>query len=225
MAQIRGVLLDVDGTLIDSNDAHALAWIDALEEFEYDVPFEKIRPLIGKGGDKILPELTGQSSDSEQGKQIGQQRTEIFKERYLPEVRAFPRARDPLKRMRDDGLKLVVATSATPDEMKALLKVVGAEDLMADETSSGDAKNSKPDPDIVQAALGKIGYPANEVVMFGDTPYDVEVATKAGVSVIALRGGGWKDDELAGAAAIYENPRDLLERYDESPLGRKTAAA
>src|SRR5438309_4092794 len=119
VSNIRGVILDVDGTLVLSNDAHAEAWMEAMADFGYYVPYEKVRPLIGMGGDKVLPETIGIQKDSPLGKKISQRRAEIFKERYLPTVRAFPKARELLQRMRESGLKLAVASSAQPDELES----------------------------------------------------------------------------------------------------------
>src|SRR2546421_2208634 len=218
MTHIHAVIFDVDGTLVDSNDAQARSWVDALKEFGYSVPYEKVRPLIGMGGDKVLPETIGVQKDSEKGKQISKRRSEIFKEKYLPTIQAFPGAQELLNRMREQGLKLAIASSAQPDELRSLLQIVGAADLIEDKTSSEDAKRSKPDPDVMQVTLKKVGYPPNEVVMIGDTPYDIEAASKVGVGTIAFRCGGWNDADLAGAIAIYNDPADLLAHYDSSPL-------
>lgn len=218
MAQLRAVILDVDGTLVDSNDAHALAWVDAFAEAGHRVDYDHVRRLIGKGGDKLMPEVSGVEKESEEGEQISARRSTIFKERYLPSLRPFPRTRELLQRMRASGLRLVVASSAQGDELDPLLAVAGAGDLVGGKTSSSDAENSKPDPDIVEAALAKAGLRPDECLMLGDTPYDIEAAGKAGVDVIALRCGGWGDRELAAARAIYADPADLLARYDESPL-------
>jgi HAD superfamily hydrolase (TIGR01509 family) len=218
MTHIHAVIFDVDGTLVDSNDAQARSWVDALKEFGYSVPYEKVRPLIGMGGDKVLPETIGVQKDSEKGKQISKRRGEIFKEKYLPNVQPFPDAQKLLDRMRKQGLKLAIATSAQPDELRPLLQIVGAADLIEDKTTARDVKSSKPDPDVMQVALKRVGYPPNEVVMIGDTPYDIEAARKAGVGTIAFRCGGWSDSDLAGAIAIYNDPADLLAHYDSSPL-------
>lgn len=218
VTHIRGVILDVDGTLVDTNDAHASSWVEAFAEHGHTVPFERVRQLIGEGGDKVLPETIGVQDDSEQGKEISSRRAEIFKARYLPSVQAFPSAQKLLDHMRSHGLKLSIASSAKPDELRALLQKVGAADLIEDKSSSKDAKNSKPDPDIMHVTLEKTGLPANEVVMLGDTPYDIESARKVGVDTIALRSGGWQDHDLAGAIAIYTDTADLLAHYDTSPL-------
>ena len=121
MAHIRGVILDVDGTLIDSNDAHARAWVEAMAAYGYTVAFEKVRPLIGMGGDKVLPETVHLDKDSEQGKAISQKREEIFKERYLPHLRPFPGAKELIEEVRRRGLKVAIASSAKADELQAFL--------------------------------------------------------------------------------------------------------
>jgi HAD superfamily hydrolase (TIGR01509 family) len=220
MEHPKAVLLDIDGTLVDSNDAHAHAWIDALAEFGYQPTFERVRTLIGKGGDKVLPEITGIEKSSPRGKMISDRRSQIFKEKYLPSLHAFPQVPELLARMHRDGLRIVAATSAQEDEMNALLAITGGAQYFEQKTSSNDAPRSKPDPDIVEAALDKAGCAPREARFLGDTPYDVEAATRAGVPVIALRSGGWNDDDLRGAIAIYDDAADLLARYEESPLGR-----
>lgn len=211
-------LLDVDGTLIDSNDAHALAWVDAFAEHGHEVSFAKVRDLIGKGGDKLMPETIRVEKDSPEGQTIAKQRGAIFAKRYLPQLRAFPEARELLLALAAAGLELVIATSAQADELTALLKQAGLDDLIKAAATSSDAKESKPDPDIVLAALRAAGCRAAEAVMLGDTPYDVEAAIKAGVQVVGLRCGGWKDMDLAGATAIYDDVSDLRKHLDGSPF-------
>jgi HAD superfamily hydrolase (TIGR01509 family) len=216
---IRAVLLDVDGTLVDSNDAHARAWVEAFAELGYSVPFERVRPLIGKGGDKLLPELVGVDSESPEGKRIDEHRARIFRERHVPWLRPFPRAAELLERFRSDGLALVVATSAKKDEMDALLRICGAAELVTGKTSSDDAEESKPDGDIVAAALKVAGVDPAGALMLGDTPYDIEAAERAGVRTVALRSGGWDERALGRAAAVYADASDLLDRYEDSPFG------
>jgi phosphoglycolate phosphatase-like HAD superfamily hydrolase len=213
------VLLDVDGTLIDSNDAHARAWVDALRAHGYVVSFEQVRPLIGMGGDKLLPELTGLDPDSGDAERIGATRGELFLERELPTLRATRGARALLEHLLARGLELTVATSAKSQEVRALLEQAGVSDLIELASSADDAERSKPDPDIVRAALRLSESQAAHSAMLGDTPYDVEAAARSRVPTIALRCGGWWDDEaLGGAAAIYDDPADLLANYAQSPL-------
>jgi HAD superfamily hydrolase (TIGR01509 family) len=218
---LQGVIFDIDGTLVDSNDAHAESWVDTFAEAGYDVPFDVVRPLIGMGGDKLLPKAAHIESDSEEGRRLTKRRSEIFREKYLPHLKPLPGSRALVLRVREDGLTPVVATSAKDQELKALLKAAQVEDLMEDRATSSDAKRSKPDPDIVRAAIDQSGIPSDKLVMIGDTPYDVEAASRAGVRVIGFRSGGWSDIELRGAAEIYDGPADLLAHYDSSLLGTK----
>ena len=215
----RAVLLDVDGTLIDSNDAHARAWVDVGREHGIPIHFEDVRPLIGMGSDKVVPILAGVERESERGNQLAERHGQVFRERYLPHLRAFHGTHALLRRMQEEGLSLVVATSASRQDMRAIFSQIGIRELVDDQTSSDDADESKPDPDIVAAALKKSGARAEDAVMVGDTPYDIEAAARAGVRCIVFRcGGWWSDEELRGAVAIYDDPADLLERWDESLL-------
>ena len=217
---LRTVLLDVDGTLIDSNDAHARAWVDALRAHGYVVPFEQVRPLIGMGGDKLTPQLSGLDPDSGEAQRISATRSELFLDRELPTLRPTRGARALLEHLLAVGLELVVATSAKSQEVRALLEQAGVGDLVDLASSADDADRSKPDPDIVRAALRLSGSQAAHSALIGDTPYDVEAAARARVPSIALRCGGWWDDEaLGGATTIYDDPADLLAHFDSSPLG------
>lgn len=216
----RAVILDMDGTLIDSNAAHVHAWVEALREHGHQVSEEHIWPLVGMGGDNLLPAAVGISKESKEGKEISERRGEIFKTRYVPGIQPFPGVRPLLERLRKEGLRLVIATSSPGDELEKNLEIAGIADLLEDSTSASDAGRSKPDPDVVKAALDRLDLPAAEVVMLGDTPYDIEAAGKAGVKVVAFRCGGFRDDDLKGALAIYDGPADLLARYGESPLAR-----
>ena len=220
--EIQAVLLDVDGTLIDSNEAHAKAWADILRAADWpEVTWQEILPLIGMGGDKLLPAVTGVKIDSPRGKKLASERSEHFLVAYAPTIRAFPKTRELLETFRDRGLKRVIATSAGEDELGALLDRAGVADLITRETTSDDAKGkSKPDPNIIIAALAKAQAAPDEAIMIGDTPYDIEAAAAAGVRTIALRSGGWGDRALGAAAAIYADPAELLARLDDSPLGR-----
>jgi HAD superfamily hydrolase (TIGR01509 family) len=217
---VRGVIFDVDGTLVDSNDAHARAWVEALGESGHAVSFERVRPLIGMGGDKLLPAAAALSADSPEGDRVSERRGEIFRERYLPHLRAFDGARELVEALKGRGLRVGVASSAAERDLQPLLEIAGAADLVDAPTSGDDAARSKPDPDIVAAALRKLGCTAGAALMVGDTPYDVEAARGAGVDCIGLRCGGWSDRDLAGAVAVYDGPRDLLRNVEGSPILR-----
>jgi HAD superfamily hydrolase (TIGR01509 family) len=219
---LEGVIFDVDGTLVDSNDAHANSWVETFAEAGYDVPFDAVRPLIGMGGDKLLPKTVGIRQDSSEGERLSKRRSEIFRERYLPRLRPFPGARDLVSLIRSRGLKPIVATSAKDDELMELLKAAQVADLMEEKATSSDAQHSKPDPDIVEAAIEESGTSPQRLVMIGDTPYDVEAAGRAAVRCIAFRCGGWKDKDLRGAVEIYDGPADLLAHYESSLIGRES---
>ena len=216
----EGVIFDVDGTLVDSNDAHAHAWVEALAEGGYPVPFARVRRLIGMGGDQLLPTVAGLSDEAERGKTIAKRRGEIFQEKHLPHIRPLPGARDLVARLRRDGYRLGVASSAQPSELEPLLKIAGVDDLLRERSSADDVEESKPEPDVVLAALRKLGLGPSAAVMIGDTPYDVTAALRAGVAIIGLRSGGWPDQDLRGAIAVYDDPSDLLARLDSSALRR-----
>jgi HAD superfamily hydrolase (TIGR01509 family) len=183
------------------------------------VSFADMRPLIGMGGDKLLPAVAGLQEDSKIGRHVSTRRAEIFKQRHLPKLRAFPKTRELVLRMRDAGLRPAIASSAKQEELTSFLELAKVRDLIEGAASANDAENSKPDPDIIQAALVKLGLDPEQVIMIGDTPYDIEAASKAGISTIAFRSGGRSDSDLAGAVAIYDGAADLLLHFTESPLG------
>ena len=151
------VLLDIDGTIADSNDAHAHAWMDALAQHGHPVEFHRIRPLIGMGGDKLLPRVAGVDSESPQGRRISETRATIFASQYLPSVTPTPGARRFVEWLNKVGVTITIATSAKAQEVTGLLSAAGVDDLIAHAATSDDADASKPDPDIVVAALKKSG--------------------------------------------------------------------
>ena len=203
-------LFDVDGTLIYSNDAHAGAWVEALREHDVPAEMTRIRPLIGKGGDKLLCEVASIEEDSPLGKDIRRRKTEIFRTR-LPHLQPTPGARAMLEFLRERHVTLAVATSAGDSELDQLLAQAGVDDLIELHATKDDAEESKPDPDIVQAALTRAGSRPDATVMIGDTPYDIEAAARAGVATIALRCGGyWSDRDLREAVTIVDDPAHLL---------------
>lgn len=216
--RITAVLFDVDGTLIDSNDAHAAAWVQAFADHGITVDPIAVRLSIGMGGDKLMPAVSRIAEDSPLGQKIAARRGEIFKRDYLRRIRPFPDADRLVATLRNRGLAVVAASSAQKDELSALLEIANAKSLMDDWTSSDDADESKPAPDIVHAALQKTGAQPSQAVMIGDTPYDVAAARSAGVRMIAFRSGGWLDPDLVGAVEIYNDPADLLARLNRSLL-------
>lgn len=218
--RIEAVILDIDGTLLDSNAAHARAFLDAADEVGLAHPgFERLLSLIGMGGDKLIPTAFGVEADSERGRAVDERKGEIFRTRYASGLLPTPGARALVQHFAERGLRRIVATSADGDDLQLLLEKAGVADLIDACATSSDVDASKPDPDIVEAALSLAGRPADRTLMLGDTPYDVEAATGAGVAIVAVRTGGWDDASLRGALAIYDAPDDLLARYAESPFG------
>ncbi len=218
------MILDVDGTLVDSNDAHARAWVQAFADHGIMVAYEPVRRSIGMGGDKLMPAAAQIEEDSTEGRRIARRRGEIFKERWLPSLHGFAGVRPLLQRLKDDGFVLAVASSAKAEELDPLLEAAGVSDLIEKRTSSDDAEESKPDPDIVAAALKRTGCPAGRVIMIGDTPYDIEAARGAGVRVVAFECGGWQATELK-ADEVYADAADLLRRYETSIFARQRPTA
>lgn len=213
-----GILWDIDGTLLDSNDAHARAYAEALREDGLDFPIELIRRLIGMGGDHLLPELADIDSESPRGRRITAWKKGIFHERHLPFLNAFPRAAELVRELERRGFRMGAASSASGEELEDLLECAGVAELLSVRTDADDVESSKPEPDIVHAALARLGLEPVDAILIGDSPYDATAARRAGVPFIGLRSGGWSGAELRGAIAVYEDPADVLAHLDESPL-------
>lgn len=216
MAPYRGVIFDIDGTLVDSNDAHARAWVRAFADQGIEVPFERVRPLIGMGGDQLVPRVTGIEKGDPRYQPLSDGWKRHFQEGELPGLRPQPGSRALALALRSRGLRLIVGTSADEALVENLLKIAQVEDLLTEYTTASDVEASKPEPDIVQAAVTRLGLSPAEVLMVGDTPFDIESARKAGVDTVALRCGG--DDRFGGAAAVYDSPQDWLDHLEESPV-------
>ena len=212
------LLFDIDGTLIDSNGAHAQAWVEALREHGVDTTFDDVRPLIGMGGDKLLPSVARVDEASAQGRSITQLKNQIFGE-LLPTLQPTPGARPLLSYLRGQHVNLVIATSADDREVTALLAQAGIEDLIPQRATKDDVEESKPDPDIVHAAMVHSNARVEHTALIGDTPYDIEAAGRAGIRAIALRCGGyWTDRSLHGAAGVFDDPQALLAHWRDRDL-------
>ena len=218
---IRAAIFDLDGTLVDSNELHVQAWQETFRHFGKEIPLEELRRQIGKGGDQYLPEFLSEREMREFGKQADEFRGKIFKKKYFAQVRPFPRVRELFERLRGEGKKIALASSGKADEVAHYRKLLEVDDLVDSQTTMDEVAHSKPKADVFIAALLALGnLPAEEAIAIGDTPYDVEAAKKINLSTIAVLCGGFSEDELRaeGAAAIFRDPADLLERYYQSPL-------
>jgi HAD superfamily hydrolase (TIGR01549 family) len=220
---IKAVIFDIDGTLIDSVDLHAQAWKEAFKQYGKDIPYQQVRHQIGKGGDQLMPVFFSREELEEFGAEMEEYRGKIYKRDYMPRVRAFPSVRELFERIRNDGKRLALASSAKEEELAQYKKIAQIEDLVEEQASADDADKSKPHPDIFKAALDQLGdISAQEAIAIGDTPYDAEAAGKIRIRTIGVLCGGFPENELraAGCMAIYEDPTDLLVHYDESVIGQ-----
>ena len=224
---LKAVIFDVDGTLVDSNDLHIEAWREAFAHYGIALDRDEIHTQVGKGGDQLIPVFLTEEQAAKFGADLEKLRVEIFARDYLPQVRPFPKVRELFERLYGDGLQIALATSSKQSELECYLKILGVQDLVVS-TSADDADHSKPCPDIFEAALARLDkvFPEDTIVV-GDTPYDVIAATRAGMDTIALLSGGFDEETLrnAGAAAVHLDIADLLARYDAwFYLPRKTGA-
>lgn len=228
MTLLKAVLFDVDGTLVDTVDFHARAWVETLGHFGVEADLRDVRAQIGKGGDQLLPGLVSPAMLEEKAEAIAAHRAELFKREYLPQVCAFPGVRALFERIRSAGIKTVLASSGEPEEVEANKRIADIADLVDDATTSAEAERSKPFPDIFDAAFAKLGLEDRmNAIVIGDTPYDIEAARGAGLRAIGVLCGGFTEGSLreAGAIAVYRGPQHLLEDFDSSPLAKGPEAA
>ena len=220
----QAAIFDIDGTLLDSVDLHAEAWRQVFLLHDRDVPFEKIRAQIGKGGDQLLPVFFSKEEVEKIGEKMESERGKLFKKEFLPKVRPFPGVRALFERLKQDGFKIALASSAKKDELEHYAKLLEIEDLIHAGTSTDDAEKSKPHPDIFEAAVRKLsGVPTGTALVVGDSPYDAEAAGKIGIKTIGVLCGGFPAADLrrAGAVAIFQDPEDLRRRYEETPFAER----
>jgi HAD superfamily hydrolase (TIGR01509 family) len=216
-------MFDVDGTLVDSSDLHARAWLDALRHFGKNPPYDLVRQQIGRGGDQTLPVFLSPEEIQRFGAELDRYKSDTYRGRYMPQVRPFPKVRELFERIHRDGKRIALATSAASDELRHNLGLLHVDDLVDAMTSEDDARRTKPFPDIFLAALGKLGDPAPESVMVvGDSTHDAEAAAQVPLPMIGLLCGGYSEQQLRekGCVAIYRDPADLLEQYEKSPLAK-----
>ena len=211
-------ILDIDGTLVDTNYQHALAWFRALREHGELLPVWRIHRHIGMGGDHLVEALCGSEVEAEKGEDI----RAVEKERYgdlIGEVEPFEGARELIEGLKDRGHAVVLASSAKSDEVDRYLDLLDARELVDAWTDSSDVEATKPEPDLVHAAIDKAG--GGEAVMVGDSTWDCEAAGRAGIETVAVLTGGFSEAELreAGAAAVFQSIEELRGRVGQTPLG------
>ncbi len=218
MTELLGVLLDVDGTLVDSTYLHAVCWWRAFRQHDHDVPMARIHRAIGMGSDKILDALLSDDRDRDKDDDLRTGHSALYAQ-YWDSLRPQPGAVDLVRACAGKGLTVGLASSAAPPEFAVLRRVLDVDDVVAGATNSGDAEESKPEPDIVQAALDRTGLAADETVFVGDAVWDVYAAGKLSIPCVGLTCGGISAAELrdAGAVAVYDDPADLLRHLVASP--------
>ncbi len=212
----RAIIFDIDGTLLDSVDQHAEAWRQAFDQFGYSFPFPEIRYQIGKGGDKLLEAFLTPEQIHQQGKQIEKFRAELFKKKFLQNCEPFPGVTELFEKIRQDGRKIALASSASRDEAANYEKLLNIKGLSNVVVTKDDVENSKPDPDVLAVARKKLGdFSASECVFVGDTPHDASAAEKDQMKMIGVLCGGFPEKDLrdAGAAEIYADPQALLSKW------------
>jgi HAD superfamily hydrolase (TIGR01509 family) len=212
-----GVLFDVDGTLVDTSYLHTVTWWEAMRQYDNDVPMAKIHRAIGMGSDRILDHLLGGDHDRAYDSEIIAAHASLYSV-FWDRLRPQPGARELLGACAGRGLRVALASSASPPELAALRRALDADDVIQAASSAGDAERSKPDPDILIAALADIGLPAAEVAFVGDAVWDVYAAAKLDIPCIALTCGGISAAELreAGAVEVYADPAQMLAQLDRS---------
>lgn len=214
------VLVDVDGTLVDTNYLHTVAWWRAFQEIDEEVPMSRIHPLIGMGSDQLVSRLIGR--ESEEASDAHSRHYEVFKK----EIKRFPKADELLAELDRRGARVVLATSSDEQDLERLREAIGADDSIDAAVSKGDVEHSKPSPDIFEAALKKFDLDPGSTLVVGDTPWDVEAAAKLDLEVVCVLTGGATREQLeeAGSIAVYEDVAELLANLDGSPLGRLLGA-
>ena len=211
-------ILDIDGTLVDTNYHHAIAWYRAFRRHGIVLPLWLIHRHIGMGGDKVVAALCGEGFEAEHGDDVREAEGGIYME-LIEEVEPFAGARGLIEDLKAAGHRVILASSAKPEEVEHYLDLLDARDVVDGWTTSADVEATKPEPDLVHAALEKVG--ADGGLMIGDTPWDVEAAKRAGLETLAVRTGGFAASELrdAGAVEVFESVRELCQRLAETPLG------
>lgn len=212
LLKAKAVIFDVDGTLVDTVDAHAESWRRAFAAFGREFDFDAIRSQIGKGGDQLLPVFLSEREVEEEGDRIEAYRSDFFKREYLSNVHGLPQVRELFERLEAAGKTLALGSSAKGDELEVYKQKAGIDGFRLIELSTDDAERSKPHPDIFQAALDRLSLPAADVIVVGDTPYDAQAAARAGLRMIAVRCGGFDETSLrdAGAIEVYDDPEHIL---------------
>jgi HAD superfamily hydrolase (TIGR01549 family) len=211
---LKGMIFDIDGTLVDSNDAHVRCWVEAFAHFGKSLDPETVRPHMGKGGDLLVPDLVTSREMRAFGKELKTFRSRLYKDNYLPHVKPFRYVRGLFETLHGRGIKLALASSSDEEEVKYYTGLLGVDNLLTGSTSKGDAEFSKPSPEIFQAALERIGTKTSNTITVGDTPYDILASHRAAMANAAVLSGGFEREDLQKAEFLFDNVEELVREID-----------
>jgi HAD superfamily hydrolase (TIGR01549 family) len=212
---LKGLIFDIDGTLVDSNDIHTECWLEAFEHFGKTIPYDLMRSQMGKGGDLLVPDMLNAREMREFGEKLKKYRPGLFKKKYMERVKPFPRIRDLFEELGERGIKLALASSANKDEVGYYTRLLGVGDLLEGSTSTQDANMSKPSPEIFEAALERIGTDPALTMTVGDTPYDILASHRAALPIAAMLCGGFERQLLAKAEFLFDSVEDMVRKIEE----------
>jgi len=213
--KLQGLLFDIDGTLVDSNDHHIRCWIEAFAHFDKHFDREVIRHQIGKGGDLLVPDLLNAKEMRKFGDALKKYRSKLYKEKYMEEVKPFPFVQDLFEALRARKIRLALASSSNEDEVEYYTRLLNAEEFIEGSTSKSDARFSKPSPEIFEAALDRAGSDPKFTFAVGDTPYDVLAAHRMAMPVIAVLSGGIERELLAKAEFVLKDAGEIPGKFDD----------
>ena len=212
--RLQGVLFDIDGTLVDSNDLHARCWIEAFAHYGKELEWNVVRHQIGKGGDLLVPDLLNAREMRKFGEALKKYRGQLYKKKYMETVKPFPRVTECLRDLAERGVKLALASSSNPDEVEYYTELLGVGELLEGSTSKKDAQMSKPSPEIFEAALEQAGSDAEFTLVVGDTPYDILAAHRGALPVAAVLCGGFERELLEKAEFLFDDVEDMVRKID-----------
>jgi HAD superfamily hydrolase (TIGR01549 family) len=212
---LKGIIFDIDGTLVDSNDIHTECWLEAFEHFGKSIPYDLMRTQIGKGGDLLVPDMLNAREMREFGEKLKKYRPELFKKKYMERVKPFPRIHDLFEELSERDIKLALASSSNKDEVSYYTRLLGVGDLLEGSTSTHDANMSKPSPEIFEAALERIGTDSALTMTVGDTPYDILASHRCALPIAAVLCGGFERQLLAKAEFLFDSVEDMVRKIEE----------
>ena len=212
--RLQGIIFDIDGTLVDSNEAHIDCWIEAFGRFDKAFDRETLREQMGKGGDLLVPDLLTAREMRTFGRELQKSRGELYKKRYLHTIKPFPEIRGLFQMLRERGVKLALASSSDAEEVQYYTGLLEVGDLLQASASKKDAQFSKPSPEIFRAALEQLGTDDGRTITVGDTPYDILASHRVPLPVIAVRSGGFEDEKLTKAEFLFDDVGEMVREVD-----------